>query len=231
MFYIEYVNKIEKQAMEEMLAIAPINTYSDQFINRAMTVFPNQFNHMIKKKKGRPSKATFIKDVGEYLWNKWNINKTEENQNNIVMYLCHIIYGRLPRMTRWGDLYDDCFNNLIVSAIKNLGTYDPSIIVKYDENNNPVYTTVYTYFYMRFGYDIQGMDAMLTKYHIDTPSFDDYVASDKSKETFEEYILRMINDVEDIEDTRDIFDREDRESNKDTSDPYYMFNGIDDDSC
>ncbi|WP_306600855.1 hypothetical protein [Geothrix sp. 21YS21S-2] len=170
----QMVTEIEKRTIQEILKTRTIDSCSPAFIKRACAYFP-EIQPSTKPRKGRPAKTPFITEVGQYLWLKWNLNKTDANRDDFILYLCRLIYGMMARMTKWGDLYEDCFNNLVVSGIKNIGKYDPKRVIGQDKDGIDVYATVYTYFYMRFKFDLQGMNQKLTDHAVHTGTMDEWL--------------------------------------------------------
>ena len=84
MYKKEDVAAVEKQAISDILLKNPdLSSFPDPFIQKALTYFPDQFPDFPKKtKRGKKSNIYFLEPVGRYLWEKWNNDKSEENQNN-----------------------------------------------------------------------------------------------------------------------------------------------------
>ncbi len=152
------VSEVEKKAMEEMLLLQPdLNKYSEVFITRATAYHPELLEQFeIKKKRGKKSNIYFIEAIGRYLWEKWNNDKTPENQNDFVTYLYTIIDGVIFKYGRHkhGVSYGEIFQGAVIKLIQAMDKFDPKRIVGQDEKGRPIYARVYTYFTMILNYGI-----------------------------------------------------------------------------
>jgi len=152
------VSDVEKKAMGEMILIEPdLNKYSEVFITRATAYYPELLEGFeLKKKRGKKSNIYFIEAVGRHLWEKWNANKTPENQNDFVAYLYTIIDGVIFKYGRHkhGISYGEIFQGAVIKLIQAMDKFDPQRVVGHDEKNRPIYARVYTYFTMILNYGI-----------------------------------------------------------------------------
>lgn len=152
------VSDVEKKAMGEMVKIEPdLNKYSEVFITRATAYYPELLeNFELKKKRGKKSNLYFIESVGRHLWEKWNIDKTAQNQNDFVTYLYTIIDGVIFKYGRHkhGISYGEIFQGAVIKLIQAMDKFDPQRVVGHDEKNRPIYARVYTYFTMILNYGI-----------------------------------------------------------------------------
>lgn len=152
------VSDVEKKAMGEMILVEPdLNKYSEVFITRATVYYPHLLEGFeLKKKRGKKSNIYFIEAVGRHLWEKWNANKTPENQNDFVTYLYTIIDGVIFKYGRHkhGISYGEIFQGAIIKLIQAMDKFDPQRVVGHDEKGRPIYARVYTYFTMILNYGI-----------------------------------------------------------------------------
>jgi hypothetical protein len=152
------VADVEKKAIGEMVKIeADLNKYSEVFIIRATTYYPELLEGFeLKKKRGKKSNLYFIEAVGRHLWEKWNANKTPENQNDFVTYLYTIIDGVIFKYGRHkhGISYGEIFQGAVIKLIQAMDKFDPQRVVGHDEKGRPIYARVYTYFTMILNYGI-----------------------------------------------------------------------------
>jgi hypothetical protein len=149
---------VEKKAIREMLAVnSDLNSYPEVFINRATGYFPELLEGFeLKKKRGKKSTIYFIESVGRHLWEKWNANKSAENQNDFVSYLYTIIDGVIFKYGRHkhGISYGEIFQGAVIKLIQAMDKFDPQRVVGHDEKGRPIYARVYTYFTMILNYGI-----------------------------------------------------------------------------
>ena len=152
------VADVEKKAMGEMILIeSDLNKYSEVFITRATAYYPELLNGFeLKKKRGKKSNLYFIESVGRHLWEKWNVNKIPENQNDFVTYLYTIIDGVIFKYGRHkhGISYGELFQGAVIKLIQAMDKFDPQRVVGHDEKGRPIYARVYTYFTMILNYGI-----------------------------------------------------------------------------
>lgn len=152
------VADVEKKAMGEMILIEPdLNKYSEVFITRATAYYPELLEGFeLKKKRGKKSNLYFIESVGRHLWEKWNVNKIPENQNDFVTYLYTIIDGVIFKYGRHkhGISYGEIFQGAVIKLIQAMDKFDPQRVVGHDEKGRPIYARVYTYFTMILNYGI-----------------------------------------------------------------------------
>ncbi len=152
------VADVEKKAIGEMVKLEPdLNKYSEVFITRATAFYPELLiGFELKKKRGKKSNLYFIEAVGRHLWEKWNADKTPENQNDFVTYLYTIIDGVIFKYGRHkhGISYGEIFQGAVIKLIQAMDKFDPQRIVGHDEKGRPIYARVYTYFTMILNYGI-----------------------------------------------------------------------------
>ena len=152
------VTDVEKKAIGEMVKIEPdLNKYSEVFITRATAYYPELLvGFELKKKRGKKSNLYFIESVGRHLWEKWNVDKTSENQNDFVTYLYTIIDGVIFKYGRHkhGISYGEIFQGAIIKLIQAMDKFDPQRVVGHDDKGRPIYARVYTYFTMILNYGI-----------------------------------------------------------------------------
>jgi hypothetical protein len=152
------VADVEKKAIGEMVKVEPdLNKYSEVFITRATAFYPELLEGFeLKKKRGKKSNLYFIEAVGRHLWEKWNADKTPENQNDFVTYLYTIIDGVIFKYGRHkhGISYGEIFQGAVIKLIQAMDKFDPQRIVGHDEKGRPIYARVYTYFTMILNYGI-----------------------------------------------------------------------------
>lgn len=197
MYKKEDVAEVEKKAIAEILLKNPnLSTYPDPFIQKALTYFPEQFQDFSRKtKRGKKSNIYFLETVGRHLWEKWNNDKSDENQNNFILYLCPIIDGVIFKYGRHkhGLSYGEVFQGAIVKLIQSMPSFDPKRPVKKkigedetglpiyveetDDNGNPIYARVYTYFTMSLNFGITTMTMSHGKEKNHTISYDDIMGS------------------------------------------------------
>lgn len=154
----EDVADVEKRAMRELLDInRDLSGYSDAFVQKALVYFPELTLEVpVKKRRGKKSNMYFLEPVGRHLWEKWNTNKTAENQNDFVTYLFTIIDGVIFKYGRHkhGLSYGEVFQGAVIKLIQAMDKFDPKRQVGTDERGNPIYARVYTYFTMILNYGI-----------------------------------------------------------------------------
>ena len=152
------VTAVEKKAIGEMVLIeSDLNKYSEVFITRATAYYPELLEGFeLKKKRGKKSNLYFIESVGRHLWEKWNTDKTAENQNDFVTYLYTIIDGVIFKYGRHkhGISYGEIFQGAVIKLIQAMDKFDPQRIVGHDEKGRPIFARVYTYFTMILNYGI-----------------------------------------------------------------------------
>lgn len=152
------VADVEKKAIGEMVKVEPdLNKYSEVFITRATAFYPELLEGFeLKKKRGKKSNLYFIEAVGRHLWEKWNADKTPENQNDFVTYLYTIIDGVIFKYGRHkhGISYGEIFQGAVIKLIQAMDKFDPQRVVGHDEKGRPIYARVYTYFTMILNYGI-----------------------------------------------------------------------------
>ncbi len=152
------VSDVEKKAMGEMVLIEPdLNKYSEVFITRATAYYPELLEGFeLKKKRGKKSNLYFIEAVGRHLWEKWNVDRSAENQNDFVTYLYTIIDGVIFKYGRHkhGISYGEIFQGAVIKLIQAMDKFDPQRVVGHDEKGRPIYARVYTYFTMILNYGI-----------------------------------------------------------------------------
>ena len=90
------------------------------------------------------------------MWEKWNVNKIPENQNDFVTYLYTIIDGVIFKYGRHkhGISYGEIFQGAVIKLIQAMDKFDPQRVVGHDEKGRPIYARVYTYFTMILNYGI-----------------------------------------------------------------------------
>ena len=153
-FEVEY---LEKKTMERMLNVSPSGPYSDTFLMKAYTLFPEKYPELAnKKKRGKKSSNYFIEDVGKYLWMEWNKNQTPENRNDFLTYCYPLIDGVIFKYQRHkhGLAYEEIFQGAILKIINAMDKFDAGRIVGTDDNGKPIYARIYTYFTMVLNYGI-----------------------------------------------------------------------------
>lgn len=206
------VANVEKKAIGEMVLIEPdLNKYSEVFIVRATAFYPELLEGFeLKKKRGKKSNLYFIESVGRHLWEKWNTNKTQENQNDFVTYLYTIIDGVIFKYGRHkhGISYGEIFQGAIIKLIQAMDKFDPQRIVGHDEKGRPIYARVYTYFTMILNYGITTITMAHGYDKIHNMSYDQMgraVAGDKqfvsdAAMIFQEFLifLSAFKDTEDL---------------------------------
>jgi len=151
------VDFMEKRIIGEMLEKAPNNKYSDSFLLKAYNLFPEKFPELAnKKKRGKKSNNYFIEDIGKYLWTKWKENKDFNDRNDFLTYCYPLIDGVIFKYARHkhGLAYEEIFQGAILKIIQAMDKFDPLRIVGKDDNDNPIYARVYTYFTMVLNYGI-----------------------------------------------------------------------------
>lgn len=149
---------VEKKAIKELLEIkSDLSSYSDAFIQKALIYFPELTEQVpAKKRRGKKSNQYFLEPVGRHLWEKWNKDKTAENQNDFVTYLFTIIDGVIFKYGRHkhGLSYGEVFQGAVIKLIQAMDKFDPQRQVGTDDRGNPIYARVYTYFTMILNYGI-----------------------------------------------------------------------------
>ena len=154
----EDVADVEKKAMRELLAInKDLSLYSDAFVQKALVYFPELTLEVpSKKRRGKKSNLYFLEPVGRHLWEKWNVDRSAENQNDFVTYLFTIIDGVIFKYGRHkhGLSYGEVFQGAVIKLIQAMDKFDPKRQVGTDERGNPIYARVYTYFTMILNYGI-----------------------------------------------------------------------------
>lgn len=154
----ESVADVEKQAIKELLELDPVlSNYPDAFVQKALVYFPERTPEIpVKKRRGKKSNQYFLEPVGKYLWEKWNNDKSEINQNNFVTYLFTIIDGVIFKYGRHkhGLSYGEVFQGAVIKLIQAMDKFDPKRKVGEDDRGNPIYARVYTYFTMILNYGI-----------------------------------------------------------------------------
>lgn len=151
------VEYLEKRAMEKMLAENPSGPYSDTFLMKSYVLFPEKYPELAnKKKRGKKSTNYFIEDVGKWLWSNWKISKSPEDRNDFLTYCYPLIDGVIFKYQRHkhGLPYEEIFQSAILKIIQAMDKFDPARVVGHDDNGNPIYARVYTYFTMVLNYGI-----------------------------------------------------------------------------
>jgi hypothetical protein len=210
------VADVEKKAIGEMVKIEPdLNKYSEVFITRATAFYPELLEGFeLKKKRGKKSNLYFIESVGRYLWEKWNADKTPENQNDFVTYLYTIIDGVIFKYGRHkhGISYGEIFQGAVIKLIQAMDKFDPQRVVGHDEKGRPVYARVYTYFTMILNYGITTITMAHGYDKIHNMSYDAMgraVPGDKQSVSdaamiFQEFLIFLETYKEETEDLLDI---------------------------
>ena len=154
----EDVAYVEKKAISELLAVNPdLSGYSEAFIQKALIYCPDLALELpLKKRRGKKSNLYFLEPVGRHLWEKWNVDRSAENQNDFVTYLFTIIDGVIFKYGRHkhGLSYGEVFQGAVIKLIQAMDKFDPKRQVGTDERGNPIYARVYTYFTMILNYGI-----------------------------------------------------------------------------
>lgn len=151
------VEYLEKRAMEKMLANNPTGPYSDTFLMKSYSLFPEKYPELAnKKKRGKKSTNYFIEDVGKWLWANWKESKSPEDRNDFLTYCYPLIDGVIFKYQRHkhGLPYEEIFQSAILKIIQAMDKFDPARVVGHDDNGNPIYARVYTYFTMVLNYGI-----------------------------------------------------------------------------
>lgn len=151
------VEYLEKQTMEKMLDQNPKGPYSDTFLMKSYTLFPEKYPELAnKKKRGKKSTNYFIEDVGKWLWATWKETKTSESRNNFLTYCYPLIDGVIFKYQRHkhGLPYEEIFQSAILKIIQAMDKFDPARVVGHDEYGKEIYARVYTYFTMVLNYGI-----------------------------------------------------------------------------
>jgi len=154
----EDVTEVEKVAIGEILQKNPnLLQYQEAFIQKALVYFPELTTTIpLRSKKVKKSNMYFLEIVGRHLWEKWNADKTPDNQNNFVIYLFTIIDGVIFKYGRHkhGLSYGEVFQGAVIKLVQAMDKFDPKRIVGTDDRGNPIYARVYTYFTMILNYGI-----------------------------------------------------------------------------
>jgi hypothetical protein len=210
------VADVEKKAIGEMVLIEPdLNKYSEVFITRATAFYPELFVVFeLKKKRGKKSNLYFIEAVGRHLWEKWNADKSPENQNDFVTYLYTIIDGVIFKYGRHkhGISYGEIFQGAVIKLIQAMDKFDPQRVVGHDEKGRPIYARVYTYFTMILNYGITTITMAHGYDKIHNMSYDAMgraVPGDKQSVSdaamiFQEFLIFLATYKEETEDLLDI---------------------------
>lgn len=145
------VERLERATISEMLELEPTAKYSDAFMIKAYQLYPDKFPELAsKKKRGKKSGIYFIEDVAKYLWSKWNISREADQRNDFLTYCYPLIDGVIFKYQRHkhGLAYEEIFQGAILKIIQAMDKFDPARVVGRDDNGNPIYARVYTYFTM-----------------------------------------------------------------------------------
>jgi hypothetical protein len=152
------VEQLEQATIRNMLdENQTISNYSDAFLLKAMSLFPERFPEMeLKKRRGKKSSSYFIEDVGKYLWLKWKISQTTEDRNNFVSYCYSLIDGVIFKYQRHkhGLAYEEIFQSAVLKLIHAMDKFDPERVVGKTDKGNDVFARVFTYFTMVLSFGI-----------------------------------------------------------------------------
>ena len=150
------VEFMERRIIKEMLELNPTGPYSTTFLLKASALFPEKFPEFNTKKRGKKSTNYFIEDVGKYLWAKWYSGRAFDDRNDFLTYCYPLIDGVIFKYARHkhGLAYEEIFQSAIIKIIQAMDKFDPARVVGKDDNGNPIYARVYTYFTMVLNYGI-----------------------------------------------------------------------------
>jgi hypothetical protein len=204
------VDFMEKRIIGEMLEKNPNNKYSDSFLLKAYSLFPDKFPELAsKKKRGKKSNNYFIEDVGKYLWLKWYETRDYDVRNDFLTYCYPLIDGVIFKYARHkhGLAYEEIFQSAILKIIQAMDKFDPMRIVGSDDKGNLIYARVYTYFTMVLNYGITTITMTYGAEKITNISYDNvsrlcgneaYQSTDASI-IFQEFllVLEYLRDVND----------------------------------
>lgn len=151
-FDLDLVEAIERRAIVAVLEARSLSGCSKRFQKRAGQYFPE-----LVAAPARPEPARyFLEEVGRFLWDRWSADQTDESRDELALYACLIVYGRMASMAHWGaEHYCDMFQDLFLGVLKAIPKYDPARGCG-----------VFGYLYQRVSWDILGANAKLVDFAV-----------------------------------------------------------------
>lgn len=98
----------------------------------------------------------FVEEVGLNLWKRWNLTRTQSDQDRFVTYLCPLVLAVVLKQYSRQKIADfqDLYQAGIVRVLTSLERYNPELVVKTNKDGSVEYSKVFNYFSLVIGFAV-----------------------------------------------------------------------------